>query len=64
MDLNETNLIKLSLGSNNVEQGLFRKCEFPRTLSNTETFDTNACISNSTLTLIMDLIPFDLGLMK
>ena len=64
MDLNETSLIKLSLGSNKVEQGLFYKYEFPRVSSNTEILDIIACISKSTLTFIMDSIPIDLRLIK
>ena len=61
MGLHETSLIKLSLGSNKVEQGLFRKYEFPCISSNTKILDTIAFILKSTLTSIMDSIPIDLS---
>ena len=64
MNLNETELIKLSLDSNEEQQGLFRKYEFSGILSSTITLDTITCISNSTLTFIIDLSLIDLKLIK
>ena len=64
MNLNETKLIKLSLDSSKEERRLFRKYRFSRILSNTVTLDTITCISKSTLTFIIDLIPFDLKWIK
>ena len=64
MDWKGTSLIKLSLGSNKVEQELFRKYGLSRISSNTEILDTNACISKSTLIFIIDSSAFDLKLVK
>ena len=60
MNLNETKLIKLSLDSNKEEQRHFRKYGFSCILSSAVTLDTNACISKSLLTFIIDLSPFGL----
>ena len=61
MNLDETKLIELVLGSNKREQGLFRKYGFLHILSNTVTLDTIACILNlkSTSIFIIDLFAFD-----
>ena len=64
MNLKEPKLIELSLDSNKEEQGLLGKYGFSHILSNIVTLDTIACISKSTLTFVIDLIPFDLKWIK
>ena len=61
MIMNVIKWFELVLGLNQVIQGLFCKYEFSYILSNTITFDTNACISTSTLTSVIGAIPFNVN---
>ena len=58
--LTEIKLVELILDSNKEERGLFRKYGFSHVLSNTVILDTITCISESTLTFMINLLSFDL----